>query len=110
MSLPGFWPCDWAGASSVRLRLPAEPPAPPQGGQLSFPPVPTVRHQAQAELTASELQDLVDALPEILKAGAGLDLRFVLRLELGDSGEPAEEQLAQLREALKRASDKLDLQ
>ncbi len=63
---------------------------------------------AQAELEPVELQDLVDGLAEIVKAGAGLNLRFVLRLELGDGIEPMPDQLAKLNEALRKACSKLE--
>ncbi|MDI6858017.1 MAG: DUF499 domain-containing protein [Dehalococcoidia bacterium] len=94
----GPWPCDWPEATNVRLRVPEEAPPP------SFPR----RHVAEAELEPAELQDLVDGLPEIVNAGAGLDLRFVLRLELGQRAEPSQEQLAKLNDALRKACAKLE--
>ncbi len=95
----GPWPCDWAEATNVRLRVPTEAPPPPL----------TRRHVAEAELEPVELQDLVDRLAEIIKAGAGLDLRFVLRLELGPDAQPSPERLARLNDALRKACSKLEL-
>lgn len=80
----------------LRVREEAPPPSVPR------------RHVAEAELEPVELQDLVDGLAEIVKAGAGLDLRFVLRLELGQGAEPSPEQLAKLNEALRKACEKLE--
>ena len=49
----------------------------------------------------AELQDFVDGLSDVLKAGAGLDLRFILRVELPDGAVPPEH-VARLNEALAR--------
>jgi len=96
----GPWPCDWPGATNVCLRVPEEAPPPP----------PSPRgYAAEAELEPAELQDVVDGLAEIVKAGAGLDLRFVLRLELGPDAQPSPEQLAKLNDALKKACSKFQL-
>jgi hypothetical protein len=45
-------------------------------------------------------------LGEVVKAGAGLDLEFVLRVEIGN-GAVTQEQIEQLNAALKKGSDKL---
>jgi hypothetical protein len=50
----------------------------------------------------------VEPLGDIVKAGAGLDLRFVLRIELDDkSASP--DQMARLTELLAEVSEKLRL-
>ncbi|MFW0859479.1 MAG: DUF499 domain-containing protein [Dehalococcoidia bacterium] len=97
----GPWPCDWTGATKVRLQVPEE--APPLQ-----PPLPIERRKcAEAELEPAELQDIVDGLSDVLKAGAGLNLRFVLRLELGDGVQTAAEQIARLNEILTQLCAKL---
>src|SRR5262249_17489028 len=59
----GPWPCEYAGANSVTLRVPAKdefappPPQPP-------PPRPGIR-VAEAELRPNELQDLADVVGKI---------------------------------------------
>ncbi len=68
------------------------------------------RHFAEADLEPSELQDLIDGLGEILKLGAGLNLRFVLRIEAGEGADASADQLRQLGDALRRASDKLQFE
>ncbi|MDA1129446.1 MAG: hypothetical protein O2913_12215 [Chloroflexi bacterium] len=100
----GPWPCDWPGAASVRLRIPI-------GAPPVQPPLlpPTGRKYAEAEMEPAELQDLVDGLGDIVKAGAGLDLRFVVRVELSD-GATDPEQVGALNEALAKASSKLRLE
>lgn len=98
----GPWPCDWPGAGNVRLRVPKEAPV------VQPPAPPSDRKHAEAALEPAELQDLVDGLGEVLKAAAGLDLRFVVRLELpDDSASP--EQITKLNEALAKVSAKLKL-
>ena len=100
----GPWPCDWAGAANVRLRIPEDVP-PTQPTLLP----PSGRIYAEAELEPAELQDLVDGLGEIVKAGAGLDIRFVVRVELSE-GTTNSEQVDALNEALAKVSDKLKLE
>jgi hypothetical protein len=85
------------------MRVPKESPPPP-----TPTPVPG-RKYAEAELEPSELQDLVEGLSDILKAGAGLGLRFVLRLELADRTADSE-RVAKLRDALAKVSAKLKLE
>ncbi len=96
----GPWPCDWPRAANVHLRVPEEVPP------TSLPPLTPSRKHAEAELESSELQDLVEGLPDVVKAGVGLNLRFVLRLELGEAVEPTSEQMARLNDALAKACAK----
>ncbi|MFO7996924.1 MAG: hypothetical protein R6U93_07305, partial [Dehalococcoidia bacterium] len=93
----GPWPCDWPGAADVRLQV-------PEG--IVIPP-PTRRDYAEAELELAELQDVVDGLSDVLKAGAGLNLRFVLRMEVGDGVQAKTEQIAKLNDILAKICDKL---
>ena len=79
----GPWPCEAGGAGTVTLKEPdavtsiTDPPD----------PVPKPAHTASADLEPNELQDLVDALPNVIKAAAGVPLRLHLRITLGDGGE-----------------------
>ena len=97
----GPWPCEWSDAGAVRLAVPTEPPPPPP------PPPPSKGHRAEAEVESHDLQDFVEALPEVITAAAGLDLHLFLRLELGEGVEPTAEQLARLNEAIRTGSAKL---
>jgi hypothetical protein len=94
------WPCDWSGAQAAHFRMPDVAPLPPPE-ERGF--------VAMAELEPAELQDFVDSMPEIIKAGVGLDLHYTLRLELGRDVKPSEEQIKKLNEILKKTSDKLGL-
>jgi hypothetical protein len=73
-------------------------------------PRPPRGHSTEAELEPAELQDLVDGLADIIKAGAGLSLRFVLRLQVGDGVQPSPDQVARLNEALRKACSKLEFE
>jgi len=97
----GAWPCDWAEAMDARLQVPKEVPP------LQPPPPLEPGKYAKAELEVDELVDLVDGLADIKKAGAGLNLRFTLRLDMGEGLEPTPEQLARLNEALAKVCAKL---
>ena len=73
------------------------------------PPPPPLekRTYAEAELQPSELQDFVEGMGDILKAGAGLDLRVMLRVEVGEEKKPTADQLGKLNEAISKACKKL---
>jgi len=101
----GLWPCDWPGASAVKVRVPTEvplapPPLPPRPGVLT----------AEAELKTGELQDLADEIASIVSAAAGLRLRFVIRVEVTSTPPPTPEILSRINEALAKVSDKLKLE
>jgi hypothetical protein len=81
------WPCEMTGAAGIILRQPAQ-----QGGlgepkQPPFAAKPNGLYAASASIEPSALQDLVDALPNILKTAAGIPLRFQISITLGD-GQP----------------------
>lgn len=95
----GTWPCEWPGVGNVRLQVPMG--APPS------PPPPEKRMCAEAELQPSELQDFVEGMGDILKAGAGLNLRLVLRVEVGKEKKPSGDQLSKLNDAMSKACSKL---
>jgi hypothetical protein len=64
------------------------------------------RKKAEAELEPSELQDVVDELDSIIKAGVGVGLTFHLRIELPD-GDLDPDQLMGINNALAKACAKL---
>ena len=77
------WPCDYGGAQYVKVRVPDEAPPPPS------PTPPPGAHIAGAELSPSQIQDLAEIIGDVIKAAAGHDIRFTLRVEMGN-GTPAE--------------------
>ena len=94
----GAWPCDWTGAASIHLCMPEAVPIQPPTEQ---------GYTTTAELQPSELQDFVESMDKIIKAGVGLNLHYILRLELGKSVKPTDEQLKKLNEVLNKACEKL---
>ena len=95
----GPWPCEAAGASAVTLTQPdaAKEVSEQKGDYLR---TPKGAHIGAAILEPNELQDLVDALPEVVKAAAGVPLQFHVHITLGDGGDVPSETVASLNELL----------
>ena len=106
----GAWPCDVGAAGAVSLR----PPAgfdPTSVTSVTPTGVKTAAgYGSSAVLDPTALQDLVDALPEIVKAAAGLPLEFRLDVTLGASVKDVETStLASIDELLRGVSPDLGL-
>lgn len=111
----GPWPCEYAGAQNVKLRvrqLTAEQPQPigaVSGGQgpgyISQPGVLVT----EAELKSHQIQDLADQIDEILKAAVGHDIKFYLRVELTGLNPPTNETIAKINEMLKEIGEDFEL-
>ena len=102
----GTWPCEMSGATTISLKQPD------QSGGMDEPPKPYGQkgvYASKAELEASELQDLVDALPEIIKAAAGVPLRFEISVTLGDGKDLSPETIEALNGLLEEVSSNLRL-
>ena len=102
------WPCDSAGAEAVVLTQPGTgtegtgpSPAPKSG--------PAGAYKSSARLDPGVLQDLVETLPNVIKAAAGVPLRFDVHITLGDGSEVALETVETVNELLKGVSDELRL-
>jgi hypothetical protein len=107
----GPWPCDYSGANFVKLEVVAQEPAQPQP-PYGNPPVPRPRPEmliAEASLETYEIQNLSDQISDITKAAAGLDLKFLLRVELGSNPPPSEEAVVKINELLQEVSEGLTL-
>jgi hypothetical protein len=100
----GPWPCDLSGAQNVRLRVAkAEVPVP-------GPRVPDGRvRTAEAELTASQVQDLSDAMGDILGAASGYELLFALRVQLKGGDEIPREVVENVSKRLAKVAGGLKL-
>ena len=94
----GPWPCDYAAARSLLVVVAKDGPRPEQ------PPAPT---EQAAVLRADQLQDLVDVLPNLLKAAAGYDLRFRVGIQLGGKTAPDKSVSEALDAILERVDSKL---
>lgn len=97
----GPWPCGFAGAQTIRLRRPTEAPPPP--------PPPMGRLVADAELRPNEIQDLADQIAAVVKAAAGLELRFRVRVELGGERPPSPEVVAKINKLLRAIKEEFQL-
>ncbi|MFZ0890375.1 MAG: DUF499 domain-containing protein [Candidatus Binataceae bacterium] len=98
------WPCDYAAAQNVKLRVPTRPPI-ERVEKFELRPDVLV---AEADLRPSEIQDLAEQLPEIRKAAGAADVKFHLRLELDGRGtSPGHDIVAKLNGLLARISKAL---
>jgi hypothetical protein len=95
------------GASTVTLTQPAAPvgmAGPKPGGYV---PKPKGVYTSSAALEPSALQDLVEVLPEVIKAAAGMPLHFQLSVTLGNGQEIGSETVESISKLLEEVS--LDL-
>jgi len=105
----GPWPCDYAGAKFVKIQLLVqEPPKPWQ------PPEPPVKRRpgmlvAEAPIETYEIQNLSEQISELTRAAVGLDLKFLLRVELGSNPPPSEEAVTKINQLLQEVSEQLTL-
>ena len=101
------WPCDVAGAAAVVLRPPVafEPSSvTPKAAESR------AAYSCSAVLDPAALQDLVDALPDIVKSAAGVPLEFRLDVALGDGGKDvAADTVASIDDLLREVSPDLRL-
>lgn len=103
----GGWPCDYASAKTVILRVPQQQTLPP-----SPQPTPAPRagvRIARAELRPNQIQDLADQISEITRVAAGLDLKFRIEVELDGSGTNATDVIEKLNAMLTSIAKDLKL-
>lgn len=109
----GAWPCDFPAAQFVKLRVPTGPPAGGSGRGRAGPEVPALKVLvASAELEPSEIQELGDVIPDLLKlkAKANAPFRFHVRIEMGDGKTlPSPEAAKEANKILKKVKDALQL-
>ncbi len=66
-------------------------------------------YTSSAELDPSNLQDLIDVSPEMIKVAAGVSLQFKLSVTPGDGQEVASETIESLNTLLEEVSHRLRL-
>jgi hypothetical protein len=100
------WPCEMAAASTVTMRQPsaAGMEEPVKGGYVSKP---TGVYTATADLQPAALQDLVDILPDVVKAAAGILLQFQLQVTLGTGEEISAGKLEEINKLLESVNSEL---
>ena len=66
----GPWPCEAVGAAAVTLKEPDAAPTASAGREDGIAWIPKGARTGSANLEPNELQDLVDALPDVITAAA----------------------------------------
>lgn len=110
---PSPWPCDFPSAQLAKFKVtmttdrggPGYTSASPQEGATKV-------LIASSELSPSEIQDLGDVVPELLKIKAKLNtpIRFHVRIELGDGKvSPPQEAANELNQILKKVKEEFHL-
>jgi hypothetical protein len=104
----GTWPCDMSGAGAIILKQPskagvAEPQPPP------YAPKPKGIYFSSAQIQPEELQTLVETLPDILKAVAGVPLKFHIQISLGNGAPIGAEKVEAVNTLLRDVSSELTL-
>lgn len=103
----GPLPCEMAAAATVTLRQPAGPGGVAEPAPGGYVPKPRGVYISSAVLQPSELQDLVDVLPDVVKAAVGVPLRFQLQISLGDGEEINSAKVEEVNKLLESVSPEL---
>ena len=95
----GPYPCDYAGAQQVKLRVPKTKPIIKQKDEVTNPPAGVLT--ATAYLKPGEVQDFADQIGDIGNVAVGYNLRIQVRIEVGSEGNrPPEDVVAKINEKL----------
>lgn len=101
------WPCDMAAAPKALLRVPKAGASDPKPSEQ--PSYPKGTRYAEATLEPLALQDLVDALPDVLKAAAGIPLTFRVHISIADGPSVGPATLDAINKLLEEVSPDLRL-
>ena len=104
----GSWPCEASGAAAVTLKEPEDAKVLVDRKDDFLSP-PKGAHTGSATLEPNELQDLIDALPDVITAAAGMPLRFHVHITLGDEGDVPPESVTAVNMLLEGVSPDLCL-
>ena len=98
------WPCEMAAASTVTLMQPSA-----AGGmqEPGYTPKPKGVYTSTAMLQPAALQDLVDILPDVVKAAAGVSLQFQLQVALGNGEEIGAGKVEEINKLLESVTPEL---
>ncbi len=105
----GPWPCEAAGAAVVTLTEPKAVPSSFADQKDDAARIPKGARTAAADLEPHELQDLMDVLPDVITAAAGVPVRFHFRVTLGDGDDVTPETAKSVNELLESINSKLRL-
>lgn len=106
----GPWPCDYASATNLRLRVSTGAAAPTGPTPPIPPPARPGTRSGEGRLQPSQIQDLADAMGELLKARQNCDLAFSLRVEVSGKEAPSDAVVADVNRVLRGVSDALQVQ
>ena len=110
----GEWPCEYPQAQTVKLvEATAVGGGATPGGGLAGPTPGSKRRVARSELEPSEIQDLADCIPQLLKikTKSNLPMTFHVQIELGDGHEEPDEASTQdVNDLLEEIKDGFKLQ
>lgn len=108
----GPWPCDFAGASAVALQLPEVKAGTGTsgGGPATVPTTPPdTRVSAELVLKANQLQDLSDQVPDLLRAAAGQEIGFAVRVTIKGKDRPQDAVVRAINELLKQVDSEFEV-
>ena len=103
------WPCDAAGLAAVTLAEPAAAMTRIVDPKSDFASIPEGAHTGSADLEPNELQDLIDVLPNVIAAAAGVPLRLHIRITLGDGNDVPPDSVSSVNQLLEGVSSVLRL-
>ena len=104
----GAWPCDLSGARYAVFQVPVSQELQEVMG-MPHTPKPQGLLTAEAVLETDQVQELLEQIPEIMKAAIGNDLKFNVRVELGGETAPDSQTVETINTLLSEVSDKLKL-
>lgn len=109
----GAWPCEFPAAQSAIFKVITGTTDGGSGGGTSGRSASTSKKLvADAELEPSEIQDLGDIMPDLLKLKAKMNIPFLFhfRIEMGDGNTPPSPEVAkEANKLLKAVKDNLQL-
>jgi hypothetical protein len=108
---PSPWPCEFPSAQLAKFKVTGGIPK-EDGDRAEKGRGPTKFLAAIAELQPSEIQDLGEVMPELLKIKAkrNTPIRFRITIELGDGeNSPSQEVAKELNAILKKIKEELQL-
>lgn len=106
----GSWPCEFPEAAHARFKIAVDAPRTgPDHVNEKEAEVPYGTRMAESELRPDEIQNLAEAMGDLLKATAGLALKFKVRVELSGDGEITDETIGKVNDVLAEVSNGLQL-
>ena len=110
------WPCDYPAAGTIKIGMPSKDVGVRGIGDgvgvpghfVADEPVKHGIRVAKGDFEASQMQDLADAIPDLVdfKAKNNITMKFIVRLEIGSgSTPPSDELVAEINKMLKDCGD-----